>query len=293
MDVGVVTMAMLVLSGGGLWSAAGIGAAAALRDLEVPVDGFVGSSAGALVAALLAAGHSPEVLAKEAAALRRGDFKPDWRTGLKHLIHGSLPLSLYSIGPLERRLSPLLANASWQTLTRPLWVVAASLQHFHPVVFGTAAPAGRGAPIHALWQGQALELLAALKASTAVPGIFPPVPFEEDWLVDGGVVDDYPVDVADWVGAQHIVGVWVDEPAANPRLRPYHLGQVASQSLAVMIRELSVVRQSLVHTPRVDIRIEIAGGHRVFDRILDIVQLGYDLTYEKRESLLLLEHRRA
>jgi NTE family protein len=122
-------------------------------------------------------------------------------------------------------------------------------------------------------------------ASAAVPGIFPPREVDGDWLVDGGVTDDYPVDVAEWIGATQVVGIWVDERLDQGLPAKFHLGHVIAVSLAVMIRELSLTRQQVTAIPRIDIRLEIDGGHLVFDRVADIIEHGYQSVWAHRDDI--------
>lgn len=274
-------MVTLVLSGGGLWALAGIGAAAALRDMDVSVDGYVGSSAGAIVAALLASGRSPESLQQAALTLRPRDFRPDWKGWLGRAARGRLPLSVFSGDVLARRFKPFLRGQTWNTLPHPLWVAVTSLVRRQAIVYGSRPPIEPelGMDLHLSWGGTDIDLETALTASSAVPGIFPPVEVSGEVLVDGGVVDDYPVDVAAWVGARRIVGVWVDEKRDGPEFQRLNGGIVAMEAMTTMIRELTVIRQRQIAVPRDDVRIEIDGGHRVFHRIQDIIQKGYDLTW--------------
>lgn len=271
-------MTILVISGGGLWTTAAIGAAAALRDMGVVIDGYVGSSAGAWMAALLAAGHSPDTLSRVVLSLKPRDLHWDWKAWAQGARRGQGPVSLYRMDRLVQRIRPLLADQKWNTLAHPLWVIATSLTHFQPLVFGPTPPskADTLTRFHLAFKGQTTDLWAALMASAAVPALFPPVFINGEWLVDGGVTDDYPVDVAQWAGATDVIGIWVDEkrqPIWPPR---FHAGHVAGGALAAMIRELSLVRQSFVTIPHIDIRIEIDGGHRVFNRLPEIIQKGYD-----------------
>ncbi len=288
-------MTVLVLSGGGLWAAAGIGAAAALRDMDVSVDAYVGSSAGALVGVLLALGHTPETLADVAGSWKSSPVQPAWHAWAASLLHAHLPLALATSARLWERLSGLLQDQDWSDLGTPVWVVATSLSQRQALVFGPREPERLdvGNRMHLSWGGRTLSLAAALRASTAVPGLFPPVSAAGQVLVDGGVVDDYPVDVAAWVGASYIIGVWVDEPPGWTLPRSGHLGHLAMASLSTMIRELSVVRQHQIAIPRVDIRIEMQNGHRVFNRMGDIIELGYHLTRDHARDILEGQDRRA
>lgn len=288
-------MTVLVLSGGGVWAAAGIGAAAALREMDVAVDAYVGSSAGALVGVLLALGHTPETLADVAQALKSSPVHPAWQAWAASLVRAKLPLGVASPARLWERLSGVLHDQDWADLGIPAWIVATSLSQRQAMVFGPGEPVRMdlGSRMHLGWGGTSLSLKTALRASTAVPGLLPPVSAQGQVLVDGGVVDDYPVDVAAWMGATYIIGVWVDEPPRWAPPRSGHLGHLAAASLSTMIRELSVVRQRQVAIPRVDIRIEMEHGHRVFNRMAEIVERGYHLTRDRAPEILAGQDRRA
>ncbi|PSR23123.1 MAG: hypothetical protein C7B45_04065 [Sulfobacillus acidophilus] len=286
---------VLVISGGGLWATAGIGVAHALRELGIEVDGYVGSSAGALVAALLAAGHSPEVLEQAALSLNGKEIRLNWREWGSRALHGRAPLSLFSMKALATRLEPFLEDLRWSALRFPLWVTATSLRRYQTIVYGTEEPRRPelSEAFHLAWGGQTLDLQRALAASAAVPALFPPVETTDDVLVDGGVVDDYPVDVAAWVGANRIVGVWVDEKVDHPPSHRVNGGNVAMMALTTMIRELTVIRQRHVDVSHIDVRIEISGGHRVFEHVADIIRTGYAETWARADQIRAGIDRRA
>lgn len=270
-------MTVLVLSGGGLWSLGAIGVVEALEELAVDIDAYVGSSAGALLAALLASGIQPGDLRRLANDLSRRDFRVCWPLWFRAFRAGRLPPAVLSDLRLWKRLEPMLAGQEWTTLKRPLWVVATSLTERQAQVFGLGTPVRQevGRRLHLGWQGPALDLRTVLRASMAMPGLLSPVPWGAHWLVDGGVVDDYPVDVAAWMGADQIIGVWVDEvqPARFPaRWNALH---VLQGSMTAMIRELSILRQRQITVPVTTVRLEIDGGHRVFHRVTAIIDHGY------------------
>lgn len=288
-------MTVLVVSGGGLWSLAAIGAAEALRDMGVVVDGYVGSSAGAMVGAFLAMGYPPQMLREMALTVTPKDFGVAWRHVWRTLARGRLPVGLIQDTRLWGRLAPAVGHRQWRSMPQPLWVVATSLTRRRPVVFGPGEPVSPefGHRMHLAWGGEALEVGPAIKASMAVPGLFAPVRLGEDWLVDGGVLDDYPLDVAAWVGADHIIGVWVDEEAVWQPPTRWHGGHVAVGSVTTMIRELTVLRQRQVVVPGVTIRLQMDGGHRVFERIGHIIQQGYLATIAQAPAIEALGDQRA
>ncbi len=282
-------MLILVLSGGGLWSCAGIGAAAALRDMSITVEGYVGTSAGALVAASLAAGRSPEWLRDAAASLTARDFRLDWRAWARGALKREVPVSLFSASAFDERLAFLWHGMSWEALKAPLWVTVTSLVRRQVVVFGSHKPeTSTGKLWDLIWRGQDIDLVTVLRASVAVPGLFPPVGVPGDWYVDGGVADDYPLDVAAWVGASQIIGVWVDESSALLWPPRYHGGHVVMAALAAMIRQLTLARQKPIDVPWVDVRMEMEGGHRVFGRVTEIIQEGYDATRASEDRIRMI-----
>lgn len=259
----------------------------ALNEMGIPIDGYVGSSAGALVAALFAQGYTPKHLKQLALSLKPRDFRVAWGQIVKGLVQGRLPTALLRADTWWNRVGVPMQEMSWEDLCCPLWVVTTSLTRRQAVVFGSRPPVSEswGDRQHLAWEGRKLTLAQSLKASSAVPGLVSPIPFESQWLVDGGVADDYPVDVAAWVGATDIVGLWVDEHPLWQSPKRVHMGHFLMGSLTTMIRELSIVRQRQVTVPRVDIRVEIEDGHRVFHRVPEIIHMGYRFTWAQASSI--------
>ena len=270
----------LVLSGGGLWALAGIGVWRALLEWNLSVDAVVGCSAGAVVGALIAAGYSPDELSEWAAELVPGLVYPRGRDLWRRLWTGTLSQSLLGTPRVWSHLPGWLRD-DFSQLKLPLWIVVTSLAQRSPVVLGPS-PAAGDYPVLA-----APSLIGALKATNAVPGLFDPITIAHDVFVDGGVLNDYPVDVAAQLGATTILGVWIDAPSmvGVDRLSRPHLGHVLSQSIAAMVQQMSHLRQSRVGVPRVDLRIERTEGHRVFHRIPDIIEVGYQTAWASRHEI--------
>lgn len=281
-------MTALVLSGGGLWATAAIGVIRALEELNISIDMIVGTSGGAVVGGLYSAGLSPDELRNLAISLSRRDFPVNLRKMGREMVgHRRWPDSLIDVTPFWRKVAPFIRHRRFSALNPPLWIVATSLTNRSLSVFGSpvsdyAVPVqGMGEPI----QDVGVEL--AIRASFAVPGVFSPVVFKNQWLVDGGVGDDYPVDIAASVGAERIIGVWIDEPSrlkSGPMARADFV-QVLMESMAVMIHEMSLLRQLGVIVPRVDIRFEMKSGMWAFSQIPEIIEHGYHRTMGLRDQL--------
>lgn len=157
----------LVLSGGGARGFAHVGALRVLREAGVKIDYVAGCSAGAIIAAGIANGWDDAHLVD---ALRAAFVEDNPFSDV------TLPLVALHRG---RKASTLLQQAFGETyiedLPTPFFCVSTDLTE------GTLRIHERGP----LW--------LALRASTAIPGVVPPVFHDHRVLVDGGVIDNLPV----------------------------------------------------------------------------------------------------
>lgn len=159
----------LVLAGGGARGFAHIGIIKALKEAGVPFDRLGGTSMGAIIAAGLAREWSLE----EMTARMRAVFVDD-----NPLSDFTLPLIALVRGrKVSQRLREHFGDVCIEELPLPFFAVSSDLTtgriHIH-----------RDGP---LWR--------ALRASVALPGILPPVTHHGHLLVDGGVMNNLPVDV--------------------------------------------------------------------------------------------------
>ncbi len=159
----------LVLAGGGARGFAHIGVLKALFEAGVPIDNLGGASMGALIAAGVAAEWSIEELARRMrTAFVETNPLSDYTFPLIALVRG-------------RKVSQLLRDnygeGRIEELPKPFFCVSSDLT------------SGR---IHVHRSG---ILWRALRASVALPGILPPVTHRGHLLVDGGVMNNLPVDV--------------------------------------------------------------------------------------------------
>ena len=178
----------VVLSGGGSLGAVQAGMLLALRDAHVTPDLYVGSSVGALNAAYMA-GQAERCgagqLARIWAALRREDVFPTDVVCVLRAMIGRAD-SLTNPQPLRQLVQRQLSYERLEDAARPVVVVATD------VLTGTEV---------ALSQGPAVD---AVMASAALPAVFPPVTIGSRLLMDGGVVNNTPISVAQQLGADTI-----------------------------------------------------------------------------------------
>ncbi len=211
--------ASLALGGGGARGLAHLGAVQAVRESDIVIERIVGVSIGSLAGAMLALDeNSRRVQARVLDYLASDDFrvkqeslfgtrsikassKPNsgllaWYDQIKSYLWARHLLgrvfrrrSLLSGGVLEAVIAQLVPDIDIAESPIPLSVVAVDLRQGIPVVLE------RG------------SLRRAIAASAAIPGIFPPVPWDEMLLCDLGVLDSLPTTVAESYGSELVIGV--------------------------------------------------------------------------------------
>lgn len=171
----------LVLGSGAARGFAHIGVIHALKEAGIIPDIVVGTSVGALVGGCYAAGKIDALEAWARSLTRRQIIGYlDVRIGGSGLIGGG-------------RLASRLQESVGKTLIEDLPVRFAAI----------ATEVGTG---HEIWLARGL-LALALRASYALPGIFPPISLGGRWLVDGALVNPMPISVARAFGARLVIAV--------------------------------------------------------------------------------------
>ena len=231
----------LVLGGGGARGIAHIGVLEELQKLHVPVNCVVGTSMGAIIGGLYAAGYSPLQIdamlhsvdwqqvfsdnpprallgmrAKDDQLDRIGDIEFGvGRSGLK-LPRGALEgQNLQQL--LARWLLPAWRIDDFDRLSLPFRAVATDIGNGRRVVLA------RG------------DLPLAIRASMSVPALFAPVTLDGRLLVDGGISDNVPIDVARALGARHLIVVDVSAPLKPAKALDSPLA-ITDQMITVLMR---------------------------------------------------------
>ncbi len=179
----------LVLSGGGSRGLAHVGVLKVLQREGIAIDLLVGTSIGGVVAAAFALGIDPEEIG---AGLYLGMERSYPRVrGFRDFKLISARERQYRVG-LQLRLA--LGERTFADLLVPTRLMAVDMLTGQEVVL-------RRGP-----------LLPALLATTAIPGIFPPVVMDQMQLADGAVIDNLATHVAAAEGADRIIAVDVSTP---------------------------------------------------------------------------------
>jgi NTE family protein len=199
----------LALSGGAARGFAHIGVVKVLVENDIPIDMVAGTSAGSIVAAALASGLSIDEMLKMADGIGWSDVG---RPSLS-------PMGLLSNAPLGRYLARHLPVDRIEDLKIPFAAVACDPMTGEEVVLKDKG-----------------DLIHAIRASCAVPGIFVPPKDGGRILVDGGATKPLPCDTVRDLGADVVIAVDVLACGSNFRSNPRTALGVTIMSAMTLIR---------------------------------------------------------
>ncbi|MBI2797067.1 MAG: patatin-like phospholipase family protein [Gemmatimonadetes bacterium] len=171
----------VVLGGGGLKGFAHLGVVRALRERGITPTVFAGTSIGSLVAAAVTTGTSVERLEHSARELKRAQLFQLNR--MKIVIDRMRAPSVYAGEPLRALINDLVHERTFAQLVSPLFVNTVDAETGFQQVWGMPGL-------------QEVSVRDAVYASCALPGAFPPGLVGGRTCMDGGAVDNLPVNVA-------------------------------------------------------------------------------------------------
>lgn len=254
----------VALGGGGARGLPHLGVLRVLEREGIPVDLVAGTSMGALIGGAYAAGFSAEEMCAE--TIKLGHLKRlvtfvDWWPSLS--------------GQSGRQVMDYLQtyigmNRIFSELARPLAVMAVDLNTGQPVT---------------MREGYVVE---ALRASMSVPGVYQPVKIGQKRLIDGGVLNNVPADVARAMGADVVIAVDV-MPQVGEAMQATTAEEMAEGSnfftplvddlwetlIVVMAHNTARILQEAA--PQVVIRPEIPDSISLFlgfHRVKELIQIG-------------------
>lgn len=239
----------IALSGGGVRGVAHLGALKALNEAGIFPQQVSGSSAGAIAGTLYCCGYKPDEILD--LVLKTNFFKfmrpaISWK-------------GIFKIEVLESFYGRLLNHNDFSKLRIPLTIVATDLTTGKSTYFSEG------------------EIIRPLMASSCIPGIFDPISIENDLYVDGGVLNNMPIDPLEG-HCDFIIGV-----NCNHLSEEHHIGNIKRliERTVIMAMNCNVYNRK----DRCDFFIEPPGLARygVFDikRAKEIFQDGYIWTAER------------
>jgi len=271
----------LALGGGAARGVAHIGVIRALEETKIPIDIITGTSAGALVGACYALTRNvDEVQNRVVSFLQSKEFRrtkldllrerkkedqvPKFFDNLKAFLKKGVfytssvtRISYISEENFVQGINAILDDILIEKVQIPFAAVAVDLVSGEEVI---------------LKKG---PLRTAVRASCAIPGVFPPTLIDGKRLVDGSWVDTVPIEPARQLGADFIIGVDIsremDEPGNFQR------------GLDIIFRTNAIARHSLkeLRLKEADLIIRPDIGHlhwSDFSRIDEAIEKGYEAT---------------
>jgi len=198
----------LALGGGAARGFAHVGVIKALEAQGIVPDIIVGTSAGAVVGALYAAGHSGFDLQRLVLQLEESQFS-DWSLPDRGVFKGEA---------LQNFVNQAVGQRPLERLGKLLAVVATDLQSGAAVVFRTGNTG------------------MAVRASSSVPGVFQPVAINGREYVDGGLVSPVPVHIARALGADFVIAVDISTQPQYGRTQ---------STIDVLLQTFSIMSQTI------------------------------------------------
>ena len=281
----------LVLSGGGAKGIAHIGVIQALEDNNIPIDYVTGTSMGAIVGGLYAAGYTPQ----EMMELLMSKGFADWSTGtinpdLTYYFDKSTPTPAFvtfnfALRDTTKRTSDIIPSSlinpipmnfafmelfsaytaqcgsNFNRLYVPFRCVASDVFHKHKLVCGSG------------------DLGNAIRASMSFPIVFKPI-YEKGYpLFDGGIYDNFPVDVMRKDFAPDFI-IGIDVSSASSKV---NVNSLIDQVEAMVIQDHGTV---IPDSMGVRLNLNLSDfGLLDFNKAKTIYKIGYDHTMNLIDSI--------
>ncbi|WP_199437701.1 patatin-like phospholipase family protein [Vibrio owensii] len=281
----------VVLAGGGAKGAAHIGVLKALEEMNIPVDIITGTSMGAYVGGLYATGMSAD-------EIESFIYSVDWNSGYRDRVDRSQrrvrdkeyedryqittdlglrfgevrsPTGVVQGQNMLRILRETTGNLgrfnSFDDLAIPYRSVATDIVELEEVVLDNG------------------YLVDAMMASMSVPGALPPYELNGHMLVDGGVVNNMPVDVARAMGADVVIAVDISTDYKSEEDFT-GLFAVADQLSNYLVRRSTQEQAETLSGDDVYIRPDVGQMETVeFEKMPDAFKAGYEITRGLKSKL--------
>lgn len=244
----------LVLSGGGARGLAHTGVLRALNELKIPIAAISGVSAGAMMGACYAAGMKPEAIRNFAVNVKLFEFSS----------FAFSKKGIFNTDSLRKALTDFLPVRTFEELNMPLTITATDFSHMRSIRFTSG------------------DLIEPLLASSAIPVVFNPVMINRVPMVDGGLLDNFPVETLR-DSCDKIIGVHVNP--IHTLERDYGIPSIIDRSFHMAIAQRIAEKSQLC-----DLFIEPHALYKygLFDtkKSKEISEIGYRSAMQHKEQLL-------
>lgn len=281
----------LVLGGGGARGAAHVGVLKVLERERIPVHAIAGTSMGAIVGSLYASGYTAAEIEALLGSLEYKEYfsdEPDRRDlPMRRKEQDFRDLLDFELGFRDGRIQfprGFLQGQKFLTLMRRMTLPVWDIEHFDhlPIPFrAVGTDIGRGQRV-VFEQG---DLALAVRASMAVPGAFAPIRVDGRLMVDGGLVDNLPVDVVRAMGVDRVIVVDVSGPLM-PESELNSPIAVSLQMITVLMQQRTDQTIAGLGADDLLIRPDLKDvGSSDFNRFPDAMALGEDTAESMRAQL--------
>jgi len=271
-----------------------LGVLEVLEELNVPVDAIVGTSMGAVVGGMYAAGLSPGEMREDLQLIdwysAFNDSPPRRYVPFRRKEDDLVALFKLEAGYSKKRgfsiPAGIVAGQKLNFILRSMLLHTAPIDSFDDLAIPFRAVATD------LDSGEAVvidhgDLPGAIRASMAFPVMFTPVKYDGKLLIDGGVVRNLPLDIALEMGAERIIAVDVgsrmaamnnDAPSAMQVLR--RTSSIQTQAVREEVLEM-LREQDILIRPELDGVITFSD----FDAVAPAIELGREAAMSERARL--------
>lgn len=317
----------LVMSGGGAKGAAHIGVLHYLDSLKIPVDFVLGTSIGGLMGGLTSMGYDYReidtlIRSLDWNALMRDKLPREYvsysRTKYKEKYLISMPFyyadGTQNVEPAKRMQADIHIDADDDHISHVFkdnllgslpsgYVYGQNISNLFssltigyqdpmdfidlPVPYACVSTDLASGKTKVWYDG---PINTALRSTMSIPGVFTPVRYDGLVLVDGGMRDNYPTDIAKQLGADIIIGVDVTSPP-KPGAQIRNFGDIVSHSMDMFERE---VYERNVYIPDVSIRPDLMGLNMLSfskENVDKLIHNGYEAAREKDSLLVAIKRR--
>jgi NTE family protein len=244
----------LVLSGGGFKGIAQLGILHYIHELKIKFNAVAGTSAGALIGAFIAEGYTPYKV------LEIGKKEKIFSYNQVSIRNGGV----FSTSVIDHLIKKYIPHNSFEHLKIPFFASTTNLNEGKEITFNSG------------------DLSQAVAASCAFPMIFQPVLYNSDYLCDGGIMNNFPVEYIAYC-CQYVIGINV-----NPIEKiegKFNYKQMLKRILRIATSKISEHNKKLC---TLYIEPENIAEYNMFNvsKIDELFELGYNSARHYRNELL-------
>ena len=277
----------LVLSGGGAKGFAYIGLLKVFHEVGLPIDYISGTSIGSIMGGLYALGYSPEEIENIIASQNWNDLLVD-KIPRKYIAYEekefmensivSLPIHKLKIGIGESMYEGQQINLMLNKFFSPAWNIN-DFSKLHTPYLCVATNLITG-DAEVLTTGY---LPMAVRSSMSIPGYFTPTKYQGKYLVDGGIVDNYPAEpLKEVYSAQILIGGSVMSGLKDSIGQLNSIASVISQIIFFRSEKANKIADSLID---INVDYDVAAGMMDFTKYDSIIAYGERVAREHYDEI--------